>query len=163
MKYCCWESKEGPQAPDAEGLNSVFHVSAALWPGNREQEKRTLTSCACSAKAAVCAVSKNLGYPESRVIILQCWPTQRMTAYCHCLFCCLQSRGKVHDACGNHLDALHWILSRCRGRQRVSLFFSFFFYTQQKCIDLYMTSGVRPTSTLALNRLSTLILVSKQS
>lgn len=49
----------GAQSPDAEGLNCGFHAAAALWAGHGEQAPRIVPPSPCSAKAAVCAVSKS--------------------------------------------------------------------------------------------------------
>lgn len=83
-RWRAFVGKESSQSPYAEVLNSVSHVLVSLWPGHREQKKWALTSSGRSAKAAVCAVSKNLG---SCVIAPQCWRKQRMAAYCLCLLC----------------------------------------------------------------------------
>lgn len=93
--------------------------------------------------------------------------TGRMAAYCHCLFCdllCKQSTELVHSAGGNHLNAASWICSRGR-RHRLS-FSSFFNIThvQQKPIGTSCDFRGEASSTLALNKLlSNLVLVSKES
>lgn len=63
---------------------------------------------------------------------------QKMSACCHHSFCdlrCKQSREKVHDACGNHLNAACWIFSIWKQRHRVFYSpFLFITHTQQKSI-----------------------------
>lgn len=156
----------GAQTPDAEGLKGGFHAAVALWHGQKGF---------CPPIPAMQRLQFVLSLKPSdswktwgAVPSPPTTGTGSRAAHCHPLFCdllCYQSTEPVHNVCGNHLNSAPWICSRGRGRQGTS--FSPFFnitHTQQKCIGTFRDFRGETSSTLALNRLlSNLILVSKES